>query len=199
MLAARAPPPPTTALAYAIMLPAQRNKVDLSVRHLYLVPGCIHSPADTRLLRQALSPQERTALEKYGRLPARLNGSAASAAMARVRERKFFDSGDYAMSKAGVSGGEPLGTAIPKPTDVPHAVSAACENGSVPATAATTATPQDAPTHAPAPIPAPGSGPTAGFTGRPAHDAVSTFPVAVATPSPLAEPTNELDAQMDQS
>lgn len=143
---------------------------------------------------QTLTPQERTVLEKYGRLPARLNGSAANAAMARVRERKFFDSGDYAMSKAGVSSGEAVGTAIPSPADVPHAVSAASEQQPI-----TTGQP-DAASHAPAPIQTPGSGPTAGFTGRPAHEAVSAYPVAVPTPSPLASQTQpNQDTVMDEN
>lgn len=32
-----------------------------------------------------------------------------------TQERKYFDSGDYMMSKAGVSPPQPLGTAIPTP------------------------------------------------------------------------------------
>ncbi|GAA5827415.1 hypothetical protein JCM10212_006835, partial [Sporobolomyces blumeae] len=36
-------------------------------------------------------------------------------------ERKYFDSGDYAMSKAGVSPQSAVGTAIPSPADIPHA------------------------------------------------------------------------------
>ena len=38
-----------------------------------------------------------------------------------VQERKYFDSGDYAMSKAGVSPPQSVGTAIPSPADIPHA------------------------------------------------------------------------------
>ncbi|GAA5929610.1 hypothetical protein JCM3775_006496 [Rhodotorula graminis] len=38
-----------------------------------------------------------------------------------MQERKYFDSGDYAMSKAGVSPPQSVGTAIPSPADIPHA------------------------------------------------------------------------------
>lgn len=114
--------------------------------------------------------------------------------MARVRERKFFDSGDYAMSKAGVSSGEAVGTAIPSPADVPHAVSAASEQQP------TTTGQPDAAFHAPAPIQTPGSGSTAGFTGRPAHDAISAYPVVAPTPSPLtSEAQPNQDMAMDEN
>lgn len=170
-------------------------------------------------------------LEKYGRLPPRLSGGAANAAMARVRERKFFDSGDYAMSKAGVSSGEDVGTAIPSPADVPHAVSAAespaASLAPSPSTSAGTgagtftppptststsisasgsgsgcssgSTSVDSPTLAPAPISAPRPGTNMGFTGRPAHEAVSAYPLAVANPSPLAVPQDEQPSAMDEN
>lgn len=38
-----------------------------------------------------------------------------------MQERKYFDSGDYAMSKAGVSPPQSVGTAIPSPANIPHA------------------------------------------------------------------------------
>lgn len=38
-----------------------------------------------------------------------------------AQERKYFDSGDYAMSKAGVSPPQSVGTAIPSPANIPHA------------------------------------------------------------------------------
>lgn len=36
-------------------------------------------------------------------------------------ERKYFDSGDYALSKAGRAPGQSVGTTIPNPEIVPHA------------------------------------------------------------------------------
>jgi len=39
------------------------------------------------------------------------------------KDRKYFDSGDYAMSKAGVGLQSAVGTAIPNPENIPHASS----------------------------------------------------------------------------
>jgi len=36
------------------------------------------------------------------------------------KERKYFDSGDYALSKAGISPQANVGTAIPQPESIPH-------------------------------------------------------------------------------
>ncbi|KAK4049342.1 hypothetical protein OIO90_005471 [Microbotryomycetes sp. JL221] len=76
------------------MLPHQRQKVDLS----------------------SLTDQERELFQKYGKLPSH-KGLLAN----KLKERKYFDSGDYAMSKAGVSPQHVVGTAIPSPADIPHA------------------------------------------------------------------------------
>jgi hypothetical protein len=76
------------------MLPFQRNKVDLS----------------------KLNPQEQQLLTKYGKLP-----THKSVLMKMQKERKYFDSGDYALSKAGVAPQNTVGTAIPNPENIPHA------------------------------------------------------------------------------
>jgi len=39
------------------------------------------------------------------------------------KDRKYFDSGDYALSKAGVAPQNTVGTAIPNPENIPHASS----------------------------------------------------------------------------
>ncbi|KAF9464139.1 camp-regulated phosphoprotein/endosulfine conserved region-domain-containing protein [Collybia nuda] len=78
------------------MLPAQRNKVDLS----------------------KLSLQEQQLFAKYGKLPTHKN-----VLMKMQKERKYFDSGDYALSKAGVAPQNTVGTAIPNPENIPHASS----------------------------------------------------------------------------
>ncbi|CDZ96829.1 Regulator of ATP-sensitive K channels Alpha-endosulfine/ARPP-19 and related cAMP-regulated phosphoproteins [Phaffia rhodozyma] len=76
------------------MLPSQKNKVDLS----------------------SLNEEEKKLFQLYGKLPAKKNP------LNRMQERKFFDSGDYAMSKAGKATGHivQVGTAIPKPETIPH-------------------------------------------------------------------------------
>lgn len=52
----------------------------------------------------------------YGKLPTRkdLIGN-------KLKERKYFDSGDYALSKAGRAPQQSVGTAIPNPETIPHA------------------------------------------------------------------------------
>ncbi|KAF8195528.1 camp-regulated phosphoprotein/endosulfine conserved region-domain-containing protein [Pholiota molesta] len=78
------------------MLPFQRNKVDLS----------------------KLNPQEQQLFAKYGKLP-----THKSVLMKMQKDRKYFDSGDYALSKAGVAPQSTVGTAIPNPENIPHASS----------------------------------------------------------------------------
>ncbi|KAJ3497652.1 hypothetical protein NMY22_g19676 [Coprinellus aureogranulatus] len=76
------------------MHPAQRNKVDIS----------------------KLNPQEQQLFAKYGKLPTHKN-----VLMKMQKERKYFDSGDYALSKAGKADQSTVGTAIPNPENIPHA------------------------------------------------------------------------------
>ncbi|KAF8208751.1 camp-regulated phosphoprotein/endosulfine conserved region-domain-containing protein [Mycena galopus ATCC 62051] len=70
------------------MLPAQRNKIDI----------------------KKLSDQEQVLFAKYGKLPTHKN-----ILMKMQKDRKYFDSGDYALSKAGVEPQNTVGTAIPNP------------------------------------------------------------------------------------
>ncbi|KAM6494108.1 cAMP-regulated phosphoprotein/endosulfine conserved region domain containing protein, partial [Amanita muscaria] len=76
------------------MLPFQRNKIDIS----------------------KLSPQEQQLFTKYGKLPTHKN-----VLMKMQKDRKYFDSGDYALSKAGRAPPTTVGTAIPNPENIPHA------------------------------------------------------------------------------
>ncbi|KAF9061183.1 camp-regulated phosphoprotein/endosulfine conserved region-domain-containing protein [Rhodocollybia butyracea] len=78
------------------MLPAQRNKVDIG----------------------KLNAQEQLLFAKYGKLPTHKN-----TLMKVQKDRKYFDSGDYALSKAGVTSQESVGTTIPNPENIPHASS----------------------------------------------------------------------------
>ncbi|KAJ8080398.1 hypothetical protein AAF712_003160 [Marasmius tenuissimus] len=78
------------------MHPAQRNKVDIS----------------------KLNEQEQLLFRKYGKLPTHKN-----TLMKMQKDRKYFDSGDYALSKAGVAPQSTVGTAIPNPENIPHASS----------------------------------------------------------------------------
>ncbi|GAA5865622.1 hypothetical protein JCM8547_007665 [Rhodosporidiobolus lusitaniae] len=64
------------------------------------------------------SDQEKELFQKYGKVPTHKN-----LLNNKLKERKYFDSGDYAMSKAGVSPQQSVGTAIPSPADIPHASS----------------------------------------------------------------------------
>ncbi|PCH40155.1 Endosulfine-domain-containing protein [Wolfiporia cocos MD-104 SS10] len=76
------------------MLPAQRNKVDIS----------------------KLTEEEQKLFRLYGKLPTHKN-----VLMKMQKDRKYFDSGDYALSKAGVAPQNAVGTAIPNPENIPHA------------------------------------------------------------------------------
>ncbi|KAK1762398.1 camp-regulated phosphoprotein/endosulfine conserved region-domain-containing protein [Phialemonium atrogriseum] len=78
------------------MNPLQKNKVDI----------------------KSLSPEEQRLFRLYGKLPSRNDHLAK-----HLKERKYFDSGDYALSKAGkadsVDTGS-VGSQHPNPEDIPH-------------------------------------------------------------------------------
>ncbi|KAJ3474582.1 hypothetical protein NLI96_g12378 [Meripilus lineatus] len=76
------------------MLPAKRNKVDLS----------------------KLTEEEQKLFRLYGKLPSHKNVLTKM-----QKDRKYFDSGDYALSKAGKAPQNTVGTAIPNPDNIPHA------------------------------------------------------------------------------
>ncbi|GBE84890.1 camp-regulated phosphoprotein/endosulfine conserved region-domain-containing protein [Sparassis latifolia] len=78
------------------MLPAKRNKVDIS----------------------KLTEEEQKLFRLYGKLPTHKNVLTKM-----QKDRKYFDSGDYALSKAGVAPQNTVGTAIPNPENIPHASS----------------------------------------------------------------------------
>ncbi|KAJ2672391.1 hypothetical protein GGI25_005153 [Coemansia spiralis] len=64
----------------------------------------------------SLSEQEKLEFRKYGQLPKRKLPTH------RLKERKYFDSGDYAMSKAGKQVAN-VGEDHPSPDTIPHHVS----------------------------------------------------------------------------
>ncbi|ROT41417.1 putative camp-regulated phospho protein family protein Igo1 [Sodiomyces alkalinus F11] len=78
------------------MNPHQKNKIDVS----------------------SLSPEEQRLFRLYGKLPSRSDHFAK-----HLKDRKYFDSGDYAMSKAGkgdsVDAGS-VGSQHPVPEKIPH-------------------------------------------------------------------------------
>ncbi|KAI5462644.1 camp-regulated phosphoprotein/endosulfine conserved region-domain-containing protein [Mariannaea sp. PMI_226] len=78
------------------MNPHQKNKVDI----------------------KSLSPDEQRLFRLYGKLPSRSDHFTKV-----LKERKYFDSGDYAMSKAGkgdsVDAGA-VGSQHPVPENIPH-------------------------------------------------------------------------------
>ncbi|KAK0733312.1 camp-regulated phosphoprotein/endosulfine conserved region-domain-containing protein [Lasiosphaeria miniovina] len=67
---------------------------------------------------KTLSPEEQRLFRLYGKLPSRSDHFAK-----HLKDRKYFDSGDYAMSKAGkgdsVDTGS-VGSQHPVPEDIPH-------------------------------------------------------------------------------
>lgn len=67
-------------------------------------------------LQQSLSEEEQKVFRLYGKLPTRKDLLAN-----KLKERKYFDSGDYALSKAGRAPKQSVGTTIPNPETVPHA------------------------------------------------------------------------------
>jgi hypothetical protein len=87
------------------MLPFRRNKIDIS----------------------NLNPEEKKNFAKYGAPPSHKSGL-----MFMQKDRKFFDSGDYALSKAGKTPREAVGTAIPNPENIPHASPTPVSNHSGP-------------------------------------------------------------------
>ncbi|KAG6820172.1 hypothetical protein H0H93_004303 [Arthromyces matolae] len=66
--------------------------------------------------QRLLSPDEERLSKKYGgKLPPNKH------ILMKTKDRKYFDSGDYALSKAGVAPQTTVGTAIPNPENIPHA------------------------------------------------------------------------------
>ncbi|GJJ70485.1 hypothetical protein EMPS_02834 [Entomortierella parvispora] len=63
---------------------------------------------------QSMSEQEEKLQRMYGKLPTpkALLGN-------KLKERKYFDSGDYALSKAGKTT-TPVGSQHPQPENIPH-------------------------------------------------------------------------------
>ncbi|KAF7968738.1 hypothetical protein HWV62_29561 [Athelia sp. TMB] len=64
----------------------------------------------------SLSEEEQKLFRLYGKLPTHKNVLTKM-----QKDRKYFDSGDYALSKAGVEPQNAVGTAIPNPENIPHA------------------------------------------------------------------------------
>jgi len=78
------------------MNPHQKNKVDIS----------------------SLSPDEQRLFRLYGKLPTKTDHLAK-----HLKERKYFDSGDYALSKSGAASSVDtgsVGTQHPLPENIPH-------------------------------------------------------------------------------
>ncbi|KAI1408413.1 Endosulfine-domain-containing protein [Hypoxylon sp. FL1857] len=88
------------------MNPHQKNKIDV----------------------KSLSADEQRLFRLYGKLPSKSDHFAK-----HLKERKYFDSGDYAMSKAGkgdsVDTGS-VGSQHPVPENIPHLTSPNGQNGS---------------------------------------------------------------------
>ncbi|KAJ5129230.1 Endosulphine [Penicillium bovifimosum] len=81
------------------MNPHQQNKVDIN----------------------SLSPEEQRLLRLYGKMPTKKD-----LLQNKLKERKYFDSGDYALSKAGKAsdvGVTNIGSRHPVPENIPHLTS----------------------------------------------------------------------------
>lgn len=91
------------------MNPHQKNKVDVS----------------------NLSPEEQRLFRMYGKLP---NKQDLLKNKLKGQERKYFDSGDYAMSKAGKGddGVTAIGREHPSPDSIPHLSASSPHNGGIP-------------------------------------------------------------------
>ncbi|OZJ06794.1 hypothetical protein BZG36_00165 [Bifiguratus adelaidae] len=74
------------------MNPAQKNKVDLST----------------------MTEEEKKLFRLYGKIP-----NQKDVLGHKLKERKYFDSGDYALSKAGKAD-RPVGSEHPSPQTIPH-------------------------------------------------------------------------------
>ncbi|PNY26359.1 hypothetical protein TCAP_03711, partial [Tolypocladium capitatum] len=77
----------------------------------------------------SLSPEEQRLFRLYGKLPSRSDHFAK-----HLKDRKYFDSGDYAMSKAGKGDGVDagaVGSQHPVPENIPH-LSSPVNGASVP-------------------------------------------------------------------
>ncbi|KAL8704946.1 MAG: hypothetical protein Q9201_001941 [Fulgogasparrea decipioides] len=88
------------------MNPLQKNKVDIS----------------------SLSEEEQKLFRLYGKLP-----NKKDLLQNKLKERKYFDSGDYALSKAGKAsegGVTSIGSQHPLPENIPHLTSPTPINGS---------------------------------------------------------------------
>ncbi|KAJ5689751.1 CAMP-regulated phosphoprotein family protein Igo1 [Penicillium macrosclerotiorum] len=98
------------------MNPHQQNKVDVS----------------------ALSPDEQRLVRLYGKMP-----NKKDLLQNKLKERKYFDSGDYALSKAGKAsdvGVTSIGSRHPVPENIPH-LTATSPGANNPATATGTSGP----------------------------------------------------------
>jgi len=62
-----------------------------------------------------LSEQEQLLFSKYGKLPPKKNSL-----LSKTKERKYFDSGDYALAKAGKAPEASVGEVVPTSGNIPH-------------------------------------------------------------------------------
>jgi len=97
--------------------PHQKNKVDVNVS-LTTAAHSLLSVAMLIMISQSLSPDEQRLFRLYGKLPSKADHLAKV-----LKERKYFDSGDYALSKAGKAGSVDtgsVGSEHPLPENIPH-------------------------------------------------------------------------------
>jgi hypothetical protein len=81
-------------------------------------PSLPRTPSANLPAQQSLSPEEQRLFRLYGKLPSRSDHFAK-----HLKDRKYFDSGDYAMSKAGKGDGVDagaVGSEHPVPENIPH-------------------------------------------------------------------------------
>ncbi|KAF9538347.1 hypothetical protein EC957_006906 [Mortierella hygrophila] len=85
-----------------------------------------NAPAQDPSVTQTMSEQEKKLQRMYGKLP-----TGRDLLGHKLKERKYFDSGDYALSKAGKTT-TPVGSQHPQPENIPHSNPAAPNAGSPP-------------------------------------------------------------------
>ncbi|KAJ3411744.1 hypothetical protein HDV05_001755 [Chytridiales sp. JEL 0842] len=82
---------------------------------------------------KSLTPEQAAFYEKYGRLPPAKKDVLGK--QMKGGDRKYFDSGDYALSQAGKSSPKDVGSLHPSPERIPHSIPPHLKKGEMAANA----------------------------------------------------------------
>ncbi|KAL7752205.1 hypothetical protein RI367_002250 [Sorochytrium milnesiophthora] len=78
-------------------------------------PAAAPASASGQRMPSNLTPEEQKIFKLYGKLPQK------KTMLDKHKDRKYFDSGDYAMSKVGKTPPTSVGSGHPVPSNIPHA------------------------------------------------------------------------------